>query len=284
MAADGIPAATLGFVSFHAFHVSLKIAGGDECPASIHLLRKLLMRSVFLVALFKTVNTSRAGKKAVGKVGRSCLQNMSMQQASRGPVAVTRKAHVLRLPCLLQPQTWGCRRLTLWGCEIWTATGEGKRWDCARGEQIFPTCLMHISYPAPCSLTSLHRSAVAPCHLIVEASLITAATLVRAPGLQQSTGKAEEAGTSCSSQAAAQEQLYPRGDSCMCIFTRRGWSQECQSTQAVCSPAAGQGPREESLQFCGLVWILVNLNPVSYQGRQHSQAGCCALLCSPAAP
>lgn len=54
LAVAGIPGATLGFVSFHVFHVSLKIAGGDECPAPIGFLRKLLMRAVFLMAPFKT--------------------------------------------------------------------------------------------------------------------------------------------------------------------------------------------------------------------------------------
>lgn len=82
---EGIPGATLGFVSFHVFRVSLKIAEGDECPAPIHLLRKLLMRSVFLMALFKTVNTSRAGKKAIRNLGRGCLQNMSVHQARQRP-------------------------------------------------------------------------------------------------------------------------------------------------------------------------------------------------------
>lgn len=66
---DGIPGATLGFVSFHVFHVSLKIAGGDECPAPIGFLRKLLMRVVFLMALFKTCKHQQSWEERSRKDG-----------------------------------------------------------------------------------------------------------------------------------------------------------------------------------------------------------------------
>lgn len=53
-AVAGIPGATLGIVSFHVFCASLRIAEGDGCPAPADFLRKLLMRSVFLMAFSKT--------------------------------------------------------------------------------------------------------------------------------------------------------------------------------------------------------------------------------------
>lgn len=119
---------------------------------------------------------------------------------------------------------------------------------CKAGEQMLPTCLMHISYPAPCSLTSLLRSAMAPCHSFVTSSCDRCCH----PG-ESSSSPAEcwESRGDRYRQQLLGSSTRAGGHSCVCAFSRRDWRQECQSTQAVCSPA-GLGPREESLQFCGL--------------------------------
>lgn len=54
-----------GFLSWF-FYVSLRIAGGDGCPAPIDFLKKLLMRSVFLMAF-----------------SRSCKQQQSWEESNQ---------------------------------------------------------------------------------------------------------------------------------------------------------------------------------------------------------
>lgn len=73
-AVDGIPGATLGFVSFHAFHVSLETAGGGDCPAPIHLLRELLLlwepftRGSLCSSLFGSISMPCGEKPLFGRL------------------------------------------------------------------------------------------------------------------------------------------------------------------------------------------------------------------------
>lgn len=119
---------------------------------------------------------------------------------------------------------------------------------------MFPTCTFHTQLPAAsCHCTDLQWH-LAAC--LSQPPPITAATPVRAPGLQQSTGKAEEAGTSCSSQQ--ESSCIPSGNSCaVCLYQERlepGMPEHTGLVQPCC---AGTKRRISavlwfSLNLCGL--------------------------------
>ena len=103
--AAGIPGATIGIVSFHVFYASLRIAGGDGHPAPIDFLRKLLMRSVFLMAFSKACKHRQSWEESSQMDGERLIAEYEYALrvgAKRGLVTVRRKANALEPLCLLQ--------------------------------------------------------------------------------------------------------------------------------------------------------------------------------------
>lgn len=147
----------------------------------------------------------------------------------------------------------------------------GRRWQGRKkdgtmqgGSKCSPPawCTFHTQLPK----ASHHRIGLPPlllaCPLFVLASsdgLLPARWELQ--GSSRAMGKRRRQGPvvalSPSRDSSTRAALSPGTPACM-PFTKRRWSvsRECQSAQAVCSPAV-LGPRGESVWFCGLAWILV---------------------------
>lgn len=163
LAVGGIPGATLGIVSFHVFYMSLRIAGGDGCPAPVDFLRKLLMRSVFLRAFSKTCKHQQSWEESRQTDGERLIAEYEYALtvgARRGLVTVRRKANALESLCFLQPQNLCVR---LWGLnsENMGDSGRGgkKMGLCKGGANVphLPDAHFIPSSPKPPTTTSSCR-------------------------------------------------------------------------------------------------------------------------------
>lgn len=112
LAVAGIPGSTLGIVSFHVFYVSLRIAGGDGHPAPTDFLRKLQMRSVFLMVFSKTCKHQQSWEESSQIDGERLIAKYEYALrvgARKGLVTVRSKANALDLLCLLQARNLNVR-------------------------------------------------------------------------------------------------------------------------------------------------------------------------------